>query len=70
MSAGNKNVKTKRVLSKTAIHHIKTEQYEPGKRRISSEHMNWDYHDFVERALKVILTMRLRDKAKYNQRQK
>jgi hypothetical protein len=70
MTPGNRNRNSKRLFSKNALHHLKAAEYETERHKISSDHKAWDFRDFVDRALKVILILRIRDKEKYNQRQK
>jgi hypothetical protein len=62
MAAGYRNKNSKRLLSKTALHHLQAVEYGIGRRKICSDHKEWNFHDFVERAVEVIIILRTRDK--------
>jgi hypothetical protein len=62
MAAGGRKVNTKRILSTTGWHHLKTLDLE--SRQIAVEKNEWNYNEFVARLLEIIVVLRTGNKQK------
>jgi hypothetical protein len=64
MPAPNRNETAKHLLSTTGRQHLQTIVREIEGCQIIAKQKQWDYNDFVNRVLEVIVTLRLREKRK------
>jgi hypothetical protein len=67
MAAGYRNGNLKHLLSEAALDHLKSIEYGIDECKICLNDKQFDYDDFVDLTLKVILILRNRDKEKSKQ---